>query len=79
MIWTAGITPVDLIKESLFETSKGRIVVNEFLQVIEFPEVFAIGDCSIFDPELLMKKFPQTAQIAEAHAKTAASNLKGIT
>ena len=75
LIWTAGITPVDLIKNSAFETIKGRIVVNEFLQSKEFSDVFAIGDCSLFDPNLSMKKFPQTAQIAEAHAKTAASNI----
>ena len=76
LIWTAGITPVDLIKNSAFETIKGRIVVNEFLQSKEFSDVFAIGDCSLFDPRLSMKKFPQTAQIAEAHAKTAASNIR---
>ena len=74
LVWTAGVTPIDLIKESLFETHKGRIVVNEFLQVPQFPEVFAIGDCSTFDPKLTMKPFPPTAQIAEAHAKLAAKN-----
>ena len=78
MIWTAGITPVDLIQESMFETNKGRILVNEFLQVPKFPEVFAIGDCSIFDPKSSMKKFPPTAQTAEAHAKTTALNLKQL-
>ena len=51
-------------------------MVNQFLQVPQFPEVFAIGDCSIFDPDLSMKKYPPTAQIAEAHAKAAAYNLK---
>lgn len=78
LIWTAGVTPTDLIKESLFETHKGRIIVNEFLQVPQFPEVFAIGDCSTFDPKLTMKPFPPTAQIAEAHAKIAAKNLKEL-
>ena len=78
LIWTAGTTPIDLIKESLFKTSKGRILVNQFLQVPQFPEVFAIGDCSIFDPTLSMKKYPPTAQIAEAHAKAAAHNLKQL-
>ncbi len=78
LIWTAGVTPIELIKESLFETHKGRIIVNEFLQVPQFPEVFAIGDCSTFDPKLTMKPFPPTAQIAEAHAKIAAKNLKEL-
>ncbi len=78
LIWTAGTTPTDLIKQSLFKTSKGRILVNQFLQVPQFPEVFAIGDCSIFDPDLSMKKYPPTAQIAEAHAKASAYNLKQL-
>ena len=78
LVWTAGVTPIDLVKESLFRTHKGRILVNEYLQVPQFPEVFAIGDCSIFDPALSMKPFPPTAQIAEAHAKIAANNLKEL-
>ena len=76
LIWTAGTRPIDLVKESLFETAKGRILVNKFLQVPKFPNVFAIGDCAIFDPSLSMKKYPPTAQIAEAHAKFAANNLR---
>jgi|APSaa5957512535_1039671.scaffolds.fasta_scaffold03063_6 NADH:ubiquinone reductase (H+-translocating) len=78
LVWTAGVTPIDLVKESLFRTHKGRILVNEYLQVPQFPEVFAIGDCSTFDPALSMKPFPPTAQIAEAHAKIAANNLKEL-
>jgi len=78
LVWTAGVTPIDLIKESLFQTHKGRIQVNEFLQVPQFPEVFAIGDCSTFDPKLSMKPFPPTAQVAEAHAKVASKNLKDL-
>ena len=78
LIWTAGTTPIDLIKESLFKTGRGRIIVNEFLQVSQFPNVFAIGDCSTFDPTLSMKKYPPTAQIAEAHAKSTAYNLKQL-
>ena len=78
LVWTAGITPIDLIKDSLFKTNKGRIVVDEHLQVSEFPGVFAIGDCCKIDPKLTEKKFPPTAQIAEAHAKVAAHNLSGL-
>ena len=76
LIWTAGVTPIDLIKDSLFKTEKGRIIVDEFLQVSGFPGVFAIGDCCKINPELNKKQFPPTAQIAEAQAKTAARNLR---
>ena len=76
LVWTAGVTPIDLIKDSLFKTEKGRMVVDEFLQVSGFPGVFAIGDCCKINPELNKKQFPPTAQIAEAQAKTAARNLR---
>ena len=74
LIWTAGTTPIDLIKESLFKTSKGRILVNQFLQVPQFPEVFAIGDCALFVDPITNRPLPPTAQIAEAQAKLAAKN-----
>ncbi|MGB1429617.1 MAG: NAD(P)/FAD-dependent oxidoreductase, partial [Nitrosopumilus sp.] len=51
LIWTAGITSVSTIKRSMFKTDKGKIVVNKFLELKEFPGVFAIGDCALFvDP-----------------------------
>ena len=77
-MWTAGITPIDLIKDSLFKTEKGRIIVDEFLQVSGFPGVFAVGDCCKINPALNKKQFPPTAQIAEAQAKTAAKNLRRL-
>ena len=45
LVWTAGVTPIDTIKNSIFKTEKGKIVVNEFLEVTDWPGVFAIGDC----------------------------------
>ena len=75
LIWTAGVTPVNTIKRSMFKTEKGKLVVNDYLEVPDFPGVFAIGDCALFlDPET-QRPFPPTAQIAEAQAKIAAKNL----
>ena len=43
-----------------------------YLEVQDFPGVFAIGDCALFvDPDT-QRPFAPTAQIAEAQAKTAA-------
>ncbi|MDA0854118.1 MAG: NAD(P)/FAD-dependent oxidoreductase [Crenarchaeota archaeon] len=75
MIWTAGITPVNTIKRSMFHTEKGKIVINDFLEVSKFPGVFAIGDCALFIDPITNKPFPSTAQVAEAQAKLAAKNL----
>ena len=75
LIWTAGVTPVNTIKRSMFKTDKGKVIINDYLEVQDFPGVFAIGDCALFlDPET-QRPFAPTAQIAEAQAKTAAKNL----
>jgi len=78
MIWTAGVTPVNTIKRSMFKTERGKIIVNDFLEVAEFPEVFAIGDCALFVDPTTERPFPPTAQLAEAQAKSAAHNLYSL-
>ena len=78
LIWTAGITSVSTIKRSIFKTDKGKIVVNRFLEIKEFPGVFGIGDCALFIDPITNRPLPPTAQIAEAQAKLAAKNLISI-
>jgi len=78
LVWTAGVTPVDIIKKSVFKTNRGGIVVNEFLQAVDFPEVFAIGDCSyLIDPNT-KRPLPPTAQNAESEAEIVAKNLYAL-
>jgi len=79
LVWTAGVTPVDLIKKSVFKTNRGGIVVNEFLETPDFPEVFAIGDCCYLVNPQTNKPYPPTAQSAEAGAKVVAYNLLALT
>ena len=78
MIWTAGVTPVNTIKRSMFKTERGKIIVNDFLEVPEFPGVFAVGDCALFIDPTTERPFPPTAQLAEAQAKAAAHNLHSL-
>jgi NADH dehydrogenase len=78
MIWTAGVTPVNTIKRSMFKTERGKIIVNDFLEVSDFPGVFAIGDCALFIDPTTERPFPPTAQLAEAQAKAAAFNLHSL-
>ena len=77
LIWTAGVTPVEIIQNSAFKLKNGKIIVNEFLEILNYPGIFAIGDCSQLDSEI-NNKFPPTAQLAEAHAKLTAYNIKQI-
>ena len=78
LIWTAGVTPVNTIKRSMFKTDKGKVIVNDFLEVLEFPGVFAIGDCALFMDPKTNRPFAPTAQLAEAQAKIAAHNLHAL-
>src|SRR6267143_2991510 len=78
LIWTAGVTPVDIIKKSVFKTNKGGIVVNEFLETPDFPEVLPLGDCCYLVNPQTNKPYPPTAQSAEAEAKVAAQNLHAL-
>jgi len=78
LVWTAGITPVNTIKRSMFKTDKGKIIVNDFLEVPEFSGVFVIGDCALFMDSQTNRPFAPTAQIAEAQAKIAAYNLNAL-
>ena len=77
LIWTAGVTPVEIIQNSAFKLKNGKIIVNEFLEIPNYPGIFAIGDCSQLNSEK-NNKFPPTAQLAEAHAKLTAYNIKQI-
>ena len=78
LIWTAGVTPVNTIKRSMFKTDKGKVIVNDFLEVPEFPGVFTIGDCALFMDPKTNRPFAPTAQLAEAQAKIAAHNLHAL-
>jgi NADH dehydrogenase len=75
LIWTAGVTPVNTIKRSMFKTEKGKVIINDYLEVSDFPGVFAIGDCALHIDPKTERPLPPTAQIAEAQAKIAAKNL----
>ena len=78
LIWTAGLTPVNTIKRSVFKTVEGKIMVDDYLEADGYPGVFAAGDCVLFmDPEA-GRPYAPTAQLAEAHAKSIAANLNAV-
>ncbi|MEM3143733.1 MAG: NAD(P)/FAD-dependent oxidoreductase [Candidatus Nitrosotenuis sp.] len=78
LIWTAGVTPVDTIKNSVFKTDRGRVIVDEHLEVRDFPGVYVIGDCALAINPRTGKPYPLTAQNAEAEAKITAYNLHAV-
>jgi NADH dehydrogenase len=77
LVWTAGVTPTDLVAGLACEHDKKHaIIVNNYLEVVGHEgEVYSLGDCaSITDPHT-GKPYPPTAQHAVREAKVAAKNI----
>lgn len=77
LIWTGGVIINPLIQK-VFGTEKthGAIEVNEFLQSIRHPEVFAAGDNAYFtDPKDITKRLPLLAQFAFQQGRFLAKNI----
>lgn len=75
LVWTAGVTPVNTIKRSVFRTEKGKVVVDGNLEVPGFPGVFAVGDCAACADPGSGRPYPPTAQVAIMQARAAVRNL----
>lgn len=45
-VWSTGIAPTNLIKSLPFEKESGRIKVDPYLRVINYEDIYAIGDCA---------------------------------
>jgi NADH dehydrogenase len=76
LIWTGGIQPDPLVRESGVDVDKaGRAVVQVTMQTSE-PGVFAIGDCAwIPQPQHEGQAYAPTAQNAVREAKQLADNI----
>ena len=75
LIWTAGFTAVNMVQRSVFKTVKGKLAVNDYLEVEGHPGVFAAGDCSLLmDPKRGVPYAP-TGHLAAAQGKVIAQNV----
>ena len=76
LVWTAGIVPSPLIAPIPSSKEKGRLIVNQFLQLPDWPNVWAIGDCA-FVPDVRNegKSHPPTAQHAIREGQIVAENI----
>ena len=41
LVWTAGVTPVEIIQNSVFKLKNGKIIVNKFLEIPNHPLIIA--------------------------------------
>jgi NADH dehydrogenase len=76
LVWTAGTVPSPLISPLPCAKKRGRIAVNQFLQVSDWPDVWAVGDCAFVpDSKNPGKSHPPTAQHAIREGKVVAQNI----
>ncbi|MBM7085909.1 NAD(P)/FAD-dependent oxidoreductase [Micromonospora sp. WMMD734] len=76
LAWCVGVRPDPFVAELGLRTEKGRLVVDEYLNVPGFPEVYACGDAAAV-PDLTRpgQLCTMTAQHAQRQGKLAAHNI----
>lgn len=74
-IWAAGTSPQPVIASLPCADPKGRIEVNEYMEVPGYPGVWALGDCAVIPDPHTGKPYPPTAQHATREGKRAAHNV----
>jgi NADH:ubiquinone reductase (H+-translocating) len=75
LVWTAGTSPNPLLEMLPCSKERGRLLVNEFLEVPDWPGVWALGDCALVPDRQTGKFCPPTAQHALREGKVLAENL----
>src|SRR6266496_5223459 len=76
LVWTAGTVPSPIISSLPCAKERGRLLVNQFLRVPDWPDVWAVGDCA-FVPDIRNpgKSHPPTAQHAIREGEVVAQNI----
>lgn len=74
LIWTAGTSANPLLETLPCERSRGRVCVNTYMEVPDWPGVWALGDCAVV-PGPDGKPYPPTAQHAIRQGRVLARNV----
>jgi len=76
LIWTGGVRANALVaKSGLKRGLRGRIVVNPFLESVDYAGVYVIGDNSLVLDSATGRPLAPTAQLALQQAETVAFNI----
>ena len=75
LIWTAGTIPSALLQELPCQKDRGRLLVEDTLEVRDCPGVYALGDCALIPDRTTGKYCPPTAQHALREGKVTARNI----
>ena len=75
LVWTAGVAPPGVLESLPCKKEKGRLVVEETLEVPGFPGVWALGDCAWIPNPQTGGPHPPTAQHALREGLHCAKNI----
>jgi NADH:ubiquinone reductase (H+-translocating) len=75
LVWTAGTSPHPLLEALPCQKERGRVLVNEFLEVPGWPGVWAAGDGAIVPDSRTGRPHPPTAQHALREGRVLAQNI----
>jgi len=76
IVWTGGVRACDLVAESgLRYGPRSRVVVNPYLESVDHPRVYVIGDNALVVDPVTNRPLAPTAQLAIQQAETAALNI----
>ena len=78
LIWTAGVMPNPVIAGLSCTKEKGRVVVDECLEVPGCAGLWAVGDCAAVPDAQTDLPQPPTAQHALRQARHAAKNIEAV-
>ena len=79
LVWTAGTVPNPLVSSLPCAKERGRLLVDEFLRVPDWPDVWAVGDCTFVpDTRNPGKSHPPTAQHAIREGQVVAQNIAAV-
>jgi NADH dehydrogenase len=75
LVWTAGVSPHPLLDTLPCQKVRGRVLVNEYLEVTGWPGLWAFGDCALVPDGKTGQSHPPTAQHALREGRVAAQNI----
>ena len=75
LVWTAGVSANPLLSDLPCQKERGRVLVNEYLEVPDWPGVWVVGDSALIKNRKTGEFYPPTAQHAQREGTTVAHNI----
>jgi NADH:ubiquinone reductase (H+-translocating) len=75
LVWTAGTAPHPILDTVPCSKDRGRIRANEYMEVLDWPGVWAVGDCASIPDPRTGQPYPPTAQHALRQGRVLAGNV----